>query len=138
MASWYLILAAAPLLLDRASASLAACGLSFSPSVCVIRYAADVPCPGCGVTRAAAHFWRGDLESSTTAHPLGAIAVLLTLVLGVYFALAGTLGHRWPVSARQEARWHSLVIATFSLLLVGLWVAQLQLGGVSRVLIPDS
>lgn len=51
--------------------------------LCVLRLFTGLPCPGCGLTRAAAALLRGDLSASLHYHPLLGLVLFafLTLIL---------------------------------------------------------
>jgi len=57
--------------------------------ICVFRALLDLPCPGCGLTRAMSHLARGSLGQSLDLHPLGPV---LALEAGVVWAAWGVLG----------------------------------------------
>jgi hypothetical protein len=66
------------------------------PALCPFRGVTGIPCPGCGLTRAAGALMRGRVDDALHAHPL---IVLLVVQLGVVWALL-TFGrdrlHRLP------------------------------------------
>jgi hypothetical protein len=51
------------------------------PVLCPTRLLFGVPCPGCGMTRAFACLWRGDLDAAVRLHPF-APALFVVLVVG--------------------------------------------------------
>lgn len=60
---------------------------------CTWPVALQIPCPSCGMTTAFAHAARGDLLSSFTSQPFGALLALATavaVVAGVFAAATGT------------------------------------------------
>lgn len=71
-----------------------------SPGVqlCVFRNLLEVPCPGCGLTRAMSHLARGSVDRAFVLHPLAP-----ALALEVAFAWVA-----WGVVGRERiARWFS-------------------------------
>lgn len=75
-------------------ATLAAAGLAFGALLplsvltsgvpfCPFKLATGLPCPGCGITRAAVAFLHGDVATSFYYHPLGAPLVIAVVVLGL-------------------------------------------------------
>src|SRR5262249_6044143 len=67
------------------------------PKTCLCRIFLDIPCPGCGLTRAAFAMARLDLASAMRLNPLSPALVAVTAVT---FALAFVLG---------DAAWRRLV-----------------------------
>jgi hypothetical protein len=68
---------------------------------CPFHALTGVPCPGCGVTRAALAFFRGDLAAAFGWNPLAAAALVAGLAAGalapVWVALGGPLPALAPV-----------------------------------------
>lgn len=62
---------------------------SSGPRICVFRALLDLPCPGCGLTRAMSHLARGSLGQALDLHPL---APILALEAGVLWAAWGVVG----------------------------------------------
>ncbi len=58
---------------------------------CLSRVLLHLPCPGCGLTRAMAAAWRGDLWASFTYHPLG----LPVMMLSAFLLLHRVCPPRW-------------------------------------------
>jgi hypothetical protein len=93
------------------------------PTLCPVALLTGVACPGCGMSRAMAWMFRGDLERSVAYHPLAP----LLLVLGIV-ALVWALGRRfWGWRAPRVALINGglLVVAV---LLVAVWVTRLASG----------
>lgn len=55
--------------------------------LCPLKAAAGVPCPGCGLTRATAALFRGDLSASLRAHAYAPVIVLALLFTGLTLLL---------------------------------------------------
>lgn len=64
---------------------LLAAGLPGWP--CPMKAATGVPCPGCGLTRAAAALFRGDLWASLRTHAYAPVIVLALLLTGLALLL---------------------------------------------------
>ncbi len=91
--------------------------------ICIFRTLLDLPCPGCGLTRAMSHLAHGSLRSSLDLHPL---APLLALEAGLAWAAWGILGRDrlWRViSIRVEP----LVVAN-AVPLFALWLGRAATG----------
>jgi len=95
------------------------------PVLCPTRRFFGLPCPGCGMTRALARLWEGDLSASVRLHPFAPI-VALVLAYGVLRPLL-----RGP-SSRVEARLTSPLVAwSLAALLCGWHALRLALPLVS-------
>lgn len=62
-----------------------------APSLCVFRRVANLPCPGCGMTRAVGLLLHGKLLESIRMHPF---ALLLSLEAAIVWVFAGVRVHR--------------------------------------------
>jgi len=51
--------------------------------LCILKNVSGAPCPGCGVTRSGANFFRGDVARAAAFHPLGLILHPILLALCV-------------------------------------------------------
>jgi hypothetical protein len=87
-----------------------------------------LPCPGCGLTRAAGLLLRGDLRGAVQLHPLSPLLVPI-----VVLALVGAIWEPWWQAHASQARWRrshwverSLGPAAWALLLlvIGVWLAR--------------
>ena len=76
---------------------------------CPFRYFFDVPCPGCGMTRALLAAFMGDLEKAFFFHPL----VPFFLPVGMYIWLCLFHGMRVPV--RRQTIYILFVLGIFIL-----------------------
>ncbi len=70
------------------------------PVTCPTRLLFGVPCPGCGMTRAFACLWRGDLAAAVRLHPF-APALFALLVVGAALPFVGTRLERFVSVLRQ-------------------------------------
>jgi hypothetical protein len=91
--------------------------------LCVVAVLFHVPCPGCGMTRAALSMLRGDFASAFALHPLSIVIVPFTgavVVLHVVrYVRTGSVWSDVPVP-----RWIEVLAASLVLLLIGVWVAR--------------
>jgi len=55
--------------------------------LCPMKAATGVPCPGCGLTRATAALFRGDLSASLRTHAYAPLIVLALLLTGLALLL---------------------------------------------------
>lgn len=89
---------------------------------CPLAAVAHVPCPGCGLTRAARLVAHGDFAAATAMHPL--VWLVAPLVLG--FAAIEVMGYaktrRWGASKRVPHGTALLVVT--ALLLFAVWIAR--------------
>lgn len=73
----------------------------FSVPVCPFALLGHLPCPGCGLTRAAVALLHGDVERAQAMNPLALVVVplaLLLFVIGVTAYIAdgrSRMGHPW-------------------------------------------
>jgi hypothetical protein len=96
----------------------------FSPvGFCFMAAVLHVPCPGCGMTRAATALAHGDVARAFALHPLSPVIVPLTAML-----LAGQ-AFRYvrdgaPIGTGKMPRWLEVVCAALAALLLGVWIAR--------------
>jgi hypothetical protein len=62
-----------------------------APSLCVFRRVTNLPCPGCGMTRAVGFLLHGELLKSIRMHPF---APVLSLEAALVWIIAGMRVHR--------------------------------------------
>jgi hypothetical protein len=92
-------------------------------AVCLSRRLLDMPCPGCGLTRAFAHLAKGEWLEALADHPL---APVLAVELGLaWLAWGAALLGRFPV--RRPLRIDVLVLANAAVL-CALWLGRLATG----------
>lgn len=90
-------------------------------AVCLSRRVLDMPCPGCGLTRAFAHLAKGEWPEAFADHPLAPVLavefVLAWLAWGA--AIAGRLPRRLPVDA---------IVLANAAVLCAFWLGRLATG----------
>lgn len=102
-------------------------GADSSPPFCLIRLLLDLPCPGCGMTRALQALARGDLAAAVRFHPL---APPLAAEAAVLWGLWGVRLRGRGLSA-PSADWWALLYANGAML-VALWAGRLAAGSLPR------
>lgn len=90
-------------------------------AVCLSRRVFDMPCPGCGLTRAFAHLAKGEWSEALADHPLAfVLAVEFALAwLAWGAAIAGRLPRRLPVDA---------IVLANAAVLCAFWLGRLATG----------
>lgn len=88
------------------------------PTVCAFAMSTGTACPGCGMTRAAAHLIRGDFGAAFTYHPLVPLVVLQVAA-----------GWTWLV-LRRSGRVGPMSQKTMNIALIGTAVAFLAVWAV--------
>jgi hypothetical protein len=92
------------------------------PPLCPFRGLTGVPCPGCGLTRAAGAFFRGRIGDALQVHPL--IPLVIVQLLAVWLLL--TFGRTW---LDRLPRWAVPAIVTANVVVFcGVWIARLATG----------
>jgi len=92
------------------------------PVLCLFRRLTGIPCPSCGLTRAAALIARGEFARSLAVHPA-------LPLLGLEAAAAwGLAGERILTGRRRFERWTAPVLIATALALVALWLVRLATG----------
>jgi hypothetical protein len=106
--------------------TLSALGIAvlFSPfKLCLMALVLRLPCPGCGMTRAAMALAQGDFARAVALHPLSPVmAPLMAGVLvrqAVAYVRTGAKFGTGPVPRPLE-----LLAAMMALLLIAVWVAR--------------
>ena len=98
------------------------------PVLCLFRRGLELPCPGCGLTRAFGHLASGDLLAAVTLHPL---APLLAAELAVGWGLLGLVAHG---AVRLPPRsWLDRCLVATGFLLVAVWMGRLAIGDLGAV-----
>ncbi|HEV2846411.1 MAG TPA: DUF2752 domain-containing protein [Thermoanaerobaculia bacterium] len=92
-------------------------------AICFSRRVFDLPCPGCGMTRAFAHLAKGEWAAAATDHPL-AFVLALELILG-WAAWGATLAVRR--APRLPERLDALLLA-HAAVLVAFWLGRAATG----------
>jgi hypothetical protein len=99
-------------------------GLLFSPlKLCLVALALRIPCPGCGMTRAALSLLHGDFAQAFGLHPLSPLIVPLATGLIAAQALGYVRTGRALTTTRGPLSFE-LVAAALALLLLGVWLAR--------------
>lgn len=91
--------------------------------ICIFRTLLDLPCPGCGLTRAMSALAHGSLQGALGHHPL---APFLALEAGLGWAAWGVLG-RDRLGREIAPRVEALVLANATPLL-GIWLGRAATG----------
>jgi hypothetical protein len=94
-----------------------------APVVCPFRLALELPCPGCGLTRAGAALVRGDLARSFAFHPFALLLAAEALVAWIVAAVAVGRGRALTPPAGLEG-W----VLGHAAVLVALWLGRLAGG----------
>jgi hypothetical protein len=93
------------------------------PTICPIALLTGVPCPGCGMTRAASALLRGDLTLALDYHPLIPLIAVLTVAGWAWWLLRRT-GRVKPMSNRVL----NLGLIGVGVSLVAVWLLRLAAG----------
>jgi hypothetical protein len=92
--------------------------------LCLVAAVFHVPCPGCGLTRAAFALARGDLGAAYSLHPMSLVVIpFVTIVIGAHAVKYVRTGRAWTDARLSRAT--ELLFAATALLLVAVWVARL-------------
>lgn len=106
-------------------AAVASAGAEDGLVLCPFRRCTGGYCPGCGATRAANRFVRGDLEASWSHHPWVVLAALQAVVLGAATARLS------PANRRARLRRVALpALVGNCLLLITIWIVRVADGTV--------
>ncbi len=101
------------------------------PVVCLFRRTLELPCPGCGLTRAFSHLARGDLYAAVKLHP--AAPLLLAEALAAW-GLLGLLAQSRAASWRGVlGRWSGRCLLGTAVALLALWLGRLAVGDLSAM-----
>jgi hypothetical protein len=91
--------------------------------LCLVATLFHVPCPGCGLTRAAFAMARGDLGGAFALHPMSLFLVpLLAVVVSAHALRYVRTGSAW--NARRLNATSEALFAALALLLVAVWIAR--------------
>ena len=98
--------------------------IALSPvKLCLVARLFHVPCPGCGLTRAALAIARGDVIRALALHPLSVVVVpvvgFVATAHAYRYVRTGSAWSRAPGSRSSEA-----ALAALALLLVAVWIAR--------------
>ena len=98
------------------------------PILCLFRRGLELPCPGCGLSRAFGFLARGDLVAALELHPL---APLLAAELGLGWALLGLAAHGFE--RLPGRRWLEPGLVATGFLLLAVWMGRLAIGDLSAL-----
>lgn len=97
-------------------------GFAFDATICPLAAAFDLPCPGCGLTRATVAAFNGDFSAAFSYHPL----FFAITPLYIYGLTSGTIALvRGPKKRPEPLKPPSALAKLFSGLLIVLLVAML-------------
>ena len=106
-------------------ALVAGAGADDGVVLCPFRRCTGGYCPGCGTTRAANRFVRGDVGASWSQHPWIVFAVVQITVLTAIVALSA------PPARRARIRRAAIpLLVTNFVLMIGIWVVRLSTGAI--------
>ncbi|HEU4412406.1 MAG TPA: DUF2752 domain-containing protein [Polyangiaceae bacterium] len=91
---------------------------------CPVAFFARVPCPGCGLTRAALRLLHGDLAGALAFHPLVPVALPAALAFVGTNAVSYVVSGRWGYVERQQGRALTGGALVLIALMLGVWVAR--------------
>jgi hypothetical protein len=92
--------------------------------LCLVAAVLHVPCPGCGLTRAAFAIARGDVAGAIAWHPLSPLVVPVVLwISGAHAFRYVRTGDAW--GDRRLSRGTEILLAAMAALLVAVWTARL-------------
>lgn len=98
-------------------------GTSPETSICLSRRVLDLPCPGCGLTRAFAHLAKGEWTAALAVHPLA--PVLAVEFLGIWIAWGRAVFRNLPF---PRTDWVERGVLAHLAVLCALWVGRLSTG----------
>lgn len=105
--------------------SCVAAVVAFTPvKVCTFAFLFHVPCPGCGLTRAATALLHGDLATATHMHPLAVLVVPACAVLGISNATTFLVRGEFVRMERWNGRWATAAGLILVVLLFAVWIAR--------------
>lgn len=80
-------------------------------SLCPLKLATGLPCPGCGITKSIVYFYDGEFAKSVAFHLLGPLVVVICLYLLVFYTVELVLKRplKKPFFFHKKTLW-SLVI----------------------------
>ena len=93
------------------------------PTICPMALLTGVACPGCGMSRAIAWMFRGDLERSVGYHPLAPLVVIIGVV-----AVVWALGRRLRGWRRPRPAVLNRGLVVLAALLMEVWISRLASG----------
>lgn len=94
-------------------------------SICLFRRATDIPCPGCGLTRAFAALAKGHFSEAFAFHPFVYLIALEALAAWLVWGWFAFRGRPWP--ERWSRRAGPIALGHVAAL-VALWLGRLATG----------
>ncbi len=92
-------------------------------SICFSRRVLNLPCPGCGLTRAFAHLAKGEWAAALADHPLAPVLAVEFLLIWLAWGRAALRGFSLPQPA-----WVERAVIAHLAVLCALWVGRLSTG----------
>ena len=92
-------------------------------TICPMALLTGVACPGCGMSRAIAWMFRGDLERSVGYHPLAPLVVIISVV-----AVVWAVGRRFRGWEKPRTAVLNGGLMVLAVLLMAVWIARLASG----------
>ena len=92
-------------------------------SICFSRRVLDLPCPGCGLTRAFAHLAKGEWTAALAVHPLAPVLALEFLLIWLAWGRAVFRDLPFP-----RTDWVERGVLANLAVLCALWVGRLSTG----------
>ena len=92
-------------------------------SICFSRRVLDLPCPGCGLTRAFAHLAKGEWTAALSDHPLAPVLAAELLLIWLAWGRAALRGLTFP-----RTDWVERAAIANLAVLCALWVGRLSTG----------
>lgn len=109
---------------------------SFGLLPCPFAVLLSLPCPGCGLSRAARQLLQGDVQGALALHPLSPVVVPL-VAAGLLWMLRAPSGSSLHSATRSRFAHAAASVASVVLvaLLIGVWIARFlgALGGPAPV-----
>ncbi len=98
--------------------------LALPVKLCMVATLLHIPCPGCGLSRAAFAMARGDVTRALDFHPLSIVIVpMVAWIAGAQALHYVRTGSAWP--AGRLGKWTEGLVAAMAVLLIVVWVARL-------------
>jgi len=92
--------------------------------VCPMAALTGIPCPGCGMTRAALSALHGDFATSLRFHPLGMIIIPLFATYAIAHAMSYIRHGVSKVDEIVSGKWVDRFILLLLFALIGVWIVR--------------
>lgn len=92
--------------------------------LCPVAIVARVPCPGCGLTRAAGALIRGHVREAVQLHPLSPIVVPIVGAGLLWAAIIHVREGRWPSTAGPASARVAVAGVALWTILLAVWIAR--------------